>query len=265
MTSAIAEAQAQVATDWRSVSVFDAISSRQHSTQKMQSPARVPFVFLCFLVAGVMGQDVRPEFPEYFMPPTTQVPPTTISTEDPTTIANEETTIIATEEATTMPTETPTEEPATIATTPAEVSIISTTEPTTTSSTTEPTTTNPPTTTASEVPTTIANEETTIIPTTSTTEPSTTAPTTTTQSEPIYPTYLPPSTTSRRPFYPNNNPWSWDEPAERCYLKEQHEYVTNCWGFGWTSAFTCYRCCYYPNSNFAGCSRLHRGRCWWFD
>ncbi|EDW61332.1 integumentary mucin C.1 [Drosophila virilis] len=108
------------------------------------------------------------------------------------------------------------------------------------------------------------------------TEPSTTTTSTTTEdvqiSLPDLPTFappkLPPSTKPPvAPHYPNFFPWFWDlvqGVLQRCYLTEQEERTHYRWTCGYTSwlpTTTCYRCCYYGDSGFAGCSKLHSGRC----
>ncbi|XP_017106388.2 integumentary mucin A.1 [Drosophila bipectinata] len=196
-------------------------------------------IFLCFLVSGGLGQDVEPEFP-VFVEDTTEtetekpIASTTVSTtsttpEPPTTTTESTTTTTTTTETTTTST---TPEPTT-----------TTTEATTTSTTPEPTTTPVPSTTTVGIPTTIS---------------------TSTQREPTYPTQLP-TTTTRKPPYTTRNPWDWYQPAQRCYLKDQVNYAINCYGYGWTISYSCYRCCYYDYNHISGCSKLHQGRCWWYN
>ncbi|XP_064542983.1 uncharacterized protein LOC135431670 [Drosophila montana] len=144
-----------------------------------------------------------------------------------------------------------------------------------TTTTEAPTTT---TTTTTELPTTTpartTTEADTEAPTTTTTIPSTTSSTTEDVeiSLPDLPTFappeLPPSTRPPvAPHYPNFFPWFWDVVQgmlQRCYLTEQEERTHYRWTCGyssWLPTTTCYRCCYYGDSGFAGCSKLHSGRC----
>ncbi|XP_017125306.1 cell wall integrity and stress response component 3 [Drosophila elegans] len=244
----------------------------------MKPAVKIPIACLLFLATEIFAQDVKPEVPVDIPPegweptiPTTEalatstVEPSTTSTTEPTTIPTTEpsTTLI------TGPTTTSATEPTITSTT--ESTTTSTTESTTTS-TTEPTTTSttePFTTSTTETLTTSTTDSTTTS-TTKRTLPSSTQPTTpsTTQGDPLYPTYRPIYTrpmTSRRPIYPTRNPWIWHDPTEKCYLKNEYEYRMVCYGGGWRTTAICYRCCYYENSGFAGCSKLHQGRCSWYD
>ncbi|KAH8372898.1 hypothetical protein KR009_007462 [Drosophila setifemur] len=201
----------------------------------MKFAIRVPFVFLCFLLAGVLAQDIKPEFPVYLPLPTTDDPTTLVTsimdatTEASTTSTAEEpaaSTTPSTNEPTTSTT-TKTEEPATLTTTTTEATTISTTAIT---------------------PTTVALS------------------TSTTQREPIYPPpQRPPSTTGKPTYTPENHWWYWNQQADRCYLKEQTEYYSTCYGWGRRTTINCYRCCYYEYNHISGCSKLHQGRCWWFS
>ncbi|KAL7735628.1 hypothetical protein ACLKA6_002517 [Drosophila palustris] len=81
-----------------------------------------------------------------------------------------------------------------------------------------------------------------------------------------YPTFAPPT---GPPHFTPAYHWLWDlyedSDEERCYLKDQVERTRYYrWNCGFTSSLpiiSCYRCCYYGNSRFAGCSKLHSGRC----
>ncbi|KRG05207.1 mucin-2 [Drosophila mojavensis] len=133
-------------------------------------------------------------------------------------------------------------------------------ETTTTATEPAPTTTDKPTmpTTTTEAPT-----EATTIPST---EP---GPDTTTPTYPIYtpPTYVP-HHPSRPTYVPQFPPWLWDSHESggglKCYLKEQAENKYVRWSCGltsWKPITSCYRCCYYGYSGYAGCSKLNEGRC----
>ncbi|XP_033155181.1 salivary glue protein Sgs-3 [Drosophila mauritiana] len=140
---------------------------------------------------------------------------------------------------------------------------------------TRTTTEAPVTNTLTEEPTEESLTTTTTETTTTAVEPSTTTTTetttaSTTQGDPIYPTYGPPyvrPSTSGIPSYSPTNPWIWNNgnPAVKCYLRNQQEYRSNCYGVGWHPMTICYRCCYYDYNRIAGCSKVHRGRCSWYD
>ncbi|XP_002138732.1 cell wall protein SED1 [Drosophila pseudoobscura] len=207
---------------------------------------------LLVLLAGAHAQDIRPEFPVDFPRPTEEGT-TGVVTEEPTTPSptGDDTTEAPTEEATSAGSP---EEAATPASTENAMSAGSAEEPTTTKNDQITTTTTeaPKTTTTTEAP-----------KTTTTTEASKT--TTTTEAHP--PTYIPPyapPTISNRPTSTTKNPWILNEPAERCYLRDQRDYGYRnggCGPWGWRSTISCYRCCYFAHRNVAGCSKIHRGRC----
>ncbi|XP_023179667.2 mucin-2 [Drosophila hydei] len=114
-------------------------------------------------------------------------------------------------------------------------------------------------------PTTTTTTETT------TTDATTAATTLPTNNMPAYPTYAPPTYVPHYPIRPTSAPqfpWLWnpnDSDSEmNCYLKEQVEnkYVSWTCGFNsWRPTKSCYRCCYYSYSSYAGCTKLHEGRC----
>ncbi|XP_032570834.1 integumentary mucin C.1 isoform X1 [Drosophila sechellia] len=207
-----------------------------------------------FIATATWAQDTKPEVPIYPPPPsitttTTEAPVTTTLTEEPT----EESLTTTTTETTSTSSTT---EPATTTTT--EIYTTSTTEPSYTTLTTK----NIPSTTTA-ITTTTALE-----PSTTTTTEATTA--STTQGDPIYPTYGPPyvrPSTSGIPSYSPTNSWIWNNgnPAVKCYLRNQQEYRSDCYGVGWRPMTICYRCCYYDHNRIAGCSKVHRGRCSWYD
>ncbi|XP_017150458.1 threonine-rich protein [Drosophila miranda] len=219
---------------------------------------------LLVLLAGAHAQDIRPEFPVDFPRPTEEGT-TGVVTEEPTTPSptGDDTTAAPTEEATSAGSP---EEAATPASTENAMSAGSTEEPTTTKNDQITTTTTeaPRTTTTSEAPKTTTTTE--APKTTTTTE----APKTTTTTEAHPPTYIPPyapPTISNRPTSTTKNPWILNEPAERCYLRDQRDYGYRnggCGPWGWRSTISCYRCCYFAHRNVAGCSKIHRGRCGYY-
>ncbi|XP_016979509.1 integumentary mucin C.1 isoform X2 [Drosophila rhopaloa] len=211
----------------------------------MKPAVEILIVFLLIVVAGICAQDTKPEIPIDFPPDDWYQ--TDSETESPSALTTEPSTILPTEPSSSTATE-----PTTTSTT--ESTTTSTTEPTTTS------TTDSTTTTTTESTTTTSTESTTSS-TAENTTPSSTQPIPT-------PTFTPPvmrPTTSRRPTYSTKNPWMWNDLVEKCYLKNEYEYRMVCYGEGWRMTTICYRCCYYENSGFAGCSKLHQGRCSWYD
>ncbi|XP_052838387.1 integumentary mucin C.1 [Drosophila gunungcola] len=260
----------------------------------MKPAVKIPIACLLFLATEIFAQDVKPEVPVDIPPegweptiPTTEalpIEPSTSTTTEPITIPTTEFFTASTAEpsttSTTEPTTIPTTESTTTSTSEStttsttEPSSTSRTEPSTTSttesittSTTEATTTSTTetTTTSTTKPNTTSTTDSTTTSTTKRTLPSSTQPTTpsTTQRDPLYPTYRPIYT--RPTTYPTRNPWIWHDPTEKCYLKNEYEYRMVCYGGGWRTTAICYRCCFYENSGFAGCSKLHQGRCSWYD
>ncbi|XP_034650163.1 threonine-rich protein [Drosophila subobscura] len=217
----------------------------------MRLTLKFPVISLWLLLVLTVGaQDIKPEYPEDFPRPTTEESMLTTeegTTEEPTASTPiEEATTSASAEDDTTPA--PAEEATTSASTEEAASAVSAADATTPA----PSTAKPATTTKE--------------PTTTTT---TEAPTTTkaTAAPPSYrPPYAPP-TNEYRPTYTTRNPWTLNEQADRCYLKEQKDYGNRngaCapWVAGsWRPSISCYRCCYFARHNVAGCSRLHRGRC----
>ncbi|XP_030386857.1 integumentary mucin C.1-like [Scaptodrosophila lebanonensis] len=125
----------------------------------------------------------------------------------------------------------------------------------------------------------IATEPTTIGSTTTTTTTTTQVETSTPEnsSKPTTPLpnttdtppqYLPPLTTPSPPDYGSTEPGLWDgQTQEHCYLKEHYErryWRFSCGVAGWHPAISCYRCCYYSSSSFAGCQKLHNGHCGYY-
>ncbi|KAH8316141.1 hypothetical protein KR067_000447, partial [Drosophila pandora] len=258
-------------------------------------PAFKSVIFLCILMSGGLAQDVEPEFPVFVEDTTvTETERPVESTTASSTPTTSERTTMTTESirTSTTPKTTTTTKSTTTSTTPKPS--ITTTKSTTTSTTPKPSITTTKSTTTSTTPkpstTTTESATTPAPPTTTTGLPSTIS--TSTQREPTYPTTQLPPTTTRKPTYTTRNPWNWYQPAQRCYLRDQANYALNCYGkynktyrkkkvsqglfplthglffqfsgYGWTTSYSCYRCCYYDYNHISGCSKLHEGRCWWY-
>ncbi|ALC41290.1 maker54 [Drosophila busckii] len=85
------------------------------------------------------------------------------------------------------------------------------------------------------------------------------------------PYYYPKPTHAQPPYYyprpmqhplPTQRPCIWHTKV--CYLREQLDYHSNYGVFdisSWLPTYNCYSCCYYGYNSFAGCNKLHNGRC----
>ncbi|XP_062134604.1 mucin-2 [Drosophila sulfurigaster albostrigata] len=209
----------------------------------MQFTFNLQLISFCLVCTQVLGQDVRPEFPEDF--PTTTIE---AGTELPTTTGSS---VELTSEPATASTEYLTTTTK-VMTTPPET----TTEPITTTTTKATTDT---TTEAAEEPVPTTTE----LPEISSTPP--VIPSWPPGGPYFYPTYAP---ATRPPHFTPTYHWLWDlyesEEVARCYLREQTERSRVRWGCGYSRSLpiiSCYRCCYYGNSRFAGCTKLHSGVC----